>query len=144
MRISASSRVRCATSIEKVLKMMNAPTNSAISAKVSRNVLKKPSPFLTSLACSVGHLLPVIASASAGSTGRIRSRSSFSPTPVSAATVISVNLPVRLSTCWAVGVSKKTSVSPAKDGLPSNSTTPTIVYVFSGWSVRTGAVSPSL
>ncbi len=35
-RISASSLVRCATMMEKVLKMMNAPTNRAIPAKPSR------------------------------------------------------------------------------------------------------------
>ena len=57
IRIRASSRVRCATSIENVLKMMNAPTNSAISAKASRNVLKKPRPFLTSLGLLLGRRL---------------------------------------------------------------------------------------
>ena len=52
IRISASSRVRWATSIENVLKMMKAPTNSAISAKVSRKVLKNARPSLTWSACS--------------------------------------------------------------------------------------------
>ena len=56
-RIRASSRVRWATSIEKVLKMRKVPTKSAISAKTSRKVLKKPSPSLTSLACSSADLL---------------------------------------------------------------------------------------
>ena len=36
VRSVANSRVRCATVIEKVLKMTNAPTKSAIAAKVSR------------------------------------------------------------------------------------------------------------
>ncbi len=39
-RSSASSRLRCATTIENVLKMMNEPTSSATTAKISRNVLK--------------------------------------------------------------------------------------------------------
>ena len=39
VRSSANSRVRCATVIENVLKMMNAPTKSAIPAKASRKTL---------------------------------------------------------------------------------------------------------
>ena len=46
-RSSASSRFRCATMIEKVLKMRNEPTNREISAKISRNVLKKLSAWRT-------------------------------------------------------------------------------------------------
>ena len=38
---SASSRMRCATTIEKVLKMMNEPTSRATIPKINRNVLKK-------------------------------------------------------------------------------------------------------
>ena len=37
------SRVRCATVIENVLKIMNAPTSSATTAKISRKVLKNDS-----------------------------------------------------------------------------------------------------
>ena len=37
-RSSASSRVRCPTVIENVLKIVNAPTNNAISAKISSAV----------------------------------------------------------------------------------------------------------
>ena len=36
VRSVANSRVRCATVIEKVLKMTNAPTKSAMPAKASR------------------------------------------------------------------------------------------------------------
>ena len=42
-RSSASSRVRWATMIENVLKMMNAPTNSAMNANTSSAVRKNPS-----------------------------------------------------------------------------------------------------
>ena len=38
VRSSANSRVRCATVIENVLKIMNAPTNSATPANTNRNV----------------------------------------------------------------------------------------------------------
>ncbi len=41
MRSSASSRVRCPTVIEKVLKMVNPPTNKEMKAKTSRAVEKK-------------------------------------------------------------------------------------------------------
>ena len=42
MRSSANSRVRCATVIENVLKMMNAPTNSEMPANASSAVCRKP------------------------------------------------------------------------------------------------------
>ncbi len=43
MRSSASSRVRCPTMMENVFTMVNAPTNSAMNAKTSSAVLRKPS-----------------------------------------------------------------------------------------------------
>ena len=42
VRSSANSRVRCATVIENVLKMMNAPTNSEMPANASSAVRRKP------------------------------------------------------------------------------------------------------
>ena len=53
-RSSASSRVRCATMIENVLKMMNAPTNSAMNAKTSSAVRKNPERLLQLLRLLVG------------------------------------------------------------------------------------------
>ena len=47
-RSRAISRPRWATMIEKVLKMMNEPTSSAMTPKTSRKVLKNPSASLTS------------------------------------------------------------------------------------------------
>ena len=41
-RSSASSRLRWATRIEKVLMMMNTPTMSETAAKTSRKVCRKP------------------------------------------------------------------------------------------------------
>src|SRR3712207_8516438 len=46
-RSSASSRVRCATMIEKVFVMMNAATSSDTAAKTSSALLRKPSALLT-------------------------------------------------------------------------------------------------
>ena len=85
-RIRASSRVRCATRIENVLKMMKAPTNSATAAKTSRKVFRKPRPSWMSLACSSASWVPVIASVPAGIAAATRSRSSSCPTPSRAAT----------------------------------------------------------
>ena len=53
-RISASSRVRCATMIENVLRIRKMPTNSATPAKPSRMLLKKLEPLLELLGLRVG------------------------------------------------------------------------------------------
>ena len=46
-RKSASSRLRCVTTMLNVLKMMNAPTNSATNPKIRKNVRRKPRPVFT-------------------------------------------------------------------------------------------------
>ena len=71
-RRSASSRVRWAVMIENVLKMMNAPTNSAMNAKTRRAVLKNPSPSLSASVFSSATALAVTASTPSGSTCSIR------------------------------------------------------------------------
>jgi hypothetical protein len=48
-RRSATSRVRWAMTIEKVLKMMNEPTKRAMTANTSKNVLKKA--MLSRMSC---------------------------------------------------------------------------------------------
>ena len=53
MRSSASSRVRCPTMMEKVLRMVKPPTKSAMKANTSSAVLKNPSAWLTALVCSL-------------------------------------------------------------------------------------------
>nr|BFE71116.1 hypothetical protein GCM10020092_044170 [Actinoplanes digitatis] len=58
-RISASSRVRCATMIEKVLRIRKTPTNRATPAKPSRMLLKKPSPSWMPAALSLASCSPV-------------------------------------------------------------------------------------
>ena len=52
-RSSAISPVRCATMIEKVLKMMNAPTNKAMNANTSNAVRKNPRASCNCFACSL-------------------------------------------------------------------------------------------
>ncbi len=57
VRSSANSRIRCATVIEKVLKMMNAPTNSAMPPKISSAVVRKPERLVDVVDVLVGLLL---------------------------------------------------------------------------------------
>jgi hypothetical protein len=86
VRSVASSRVRCATVIESVLKITNAPTKSAIPPKPSRKprmkLMKLATPFLSSFACC----LPVRTCAVCGSS-RLSSETSVpEETPGFAAT----------------------------------------------------------
>ena len=67
-RSSASSRVRCATRIEKVLAMMKAPTTSATAANTSRKMEKNDRPCLMRSCCSLAAALPVIVWVLLGST----------------------------------------------------------------------------
>src|SRR2546423_861534 len=64
--------------------MMNEPTNSDTAAKASRNVPKKLSDFLTSLACWAAATSLVTASRFCGSTGDSRSTSCARVTPPAA------------------------------------------------------------
>ena len=67
---SASSRVRCATMIENVLKMMNAPTNSAIEREDQQRRPEEPEALLHASAFSSATVVPVIASTPSGSDRR--------------------------------------------------------------------------
>src|SRR5581483_9246864 len=59
MRSSASSRVRCPTVIEKVLKIVKAPTNSEIRANTNSTVDRKESALLTALESSPATVCPL-------------------------------------------------------------------------------------
>ena len=113
-RSSAISRVRCATMIENVLKMMNAPTNSAMNAKTSRAVRKKPSASWTCFACSSATSDDFTASTPFGSTDWMLDCSSGTEAPSSATTSIWSNSPSLSSTFCAVAVSNAASVAPAE------------------------------
>lgn len=86
-RIRASSRVRWAISMVKVLAMRKMPTNSAMPANASSMVLRLDSPLSMSFACWSASALPVCAVASFGSRGSIASSSFRSETPPAAETV---------------------------------------------------------
>ena len=93
-RSSASSRVRCATMIENVLKMMNAPTNSAMNAKTSSAVRKNPSASCNCFACSSATSDDLTASTPFGSTAWMLDRRSRHRRAVGGDDVDLVELPV--------------------------------------------------
>ena len=70
MRSSASSRVRWPTMMEKVLRMVKPPTNSAMKAKTSNAVLRKPRAWPMALVASLTTVWPVTTSAPCGRTPR--------------------------------------------------------------------------
>ena len=65
-RSSASSRVRWPTVIENVLKIVNAPTNNAIAAKISSTVEMNPSELSTALESSLATVWPLTTSTPGG------------------------------------------------------------------------------
>ena len=89
VRSEANSRVRSATEIENVLKMMNAPTSSAAPAKASRAGPRNELIELEmSLACSSACCFPVCTFTPAGTTAWITRTSWSGVTPGLAATRI--------------------------------------------------------
>ena len=92
-RSSAFSRVRWATVMKKVLKMMNPPTSRATRAKISMKVLKNDNPWRRASWLSSVTVAPVTTSMPGGRTSPIRSTSSSCDTPSSAATEMLSSLP---------------------------------------------------
>ncbi len=144
IRRSASSRVRCPTRIENVLKMVNPPTNREMKAKTSSAVEKKPSAWLMELVCSVATVWPDTTSTPAGSwRAMARWRAALS-VPGLARTLMESNCPTSPNTCWAVGRSKAASVAPARLSAEPNLTRPEMVKVRVGPASRTRTRSPTL
>ncbi len=126
-RSSAISRPRWATMIEKVLKMMNEPTSSAITPKTSRNVLKNRSASLMSFWLSFVISAPVRTSTFFSPVSVcLRLRATWScDTPESAFTRISSTLPGCPSTRLAVRGVKSTAVAPRRLSALPNLAMPT-------------------
>ena len=100
VRSSANSRERCATVTANVLKIRKPPTNTAMPAKISSAVVRKPSDSLMSPACSSACSLPVRTTAVSPSAWLIRCLSCSGVVPSSAATTTSVILPGIWAICW--------------------------------------------
>ena len=89
VRSVANSRVRWATVIDRVLKITNAPTNSAMPPKPSRKIRTKPRPSLVSLAASLASWEASLTSTLAGASCPTASRSWDSEVPSAAVTASS-------------------------------------------------------
>ncbi len=140
MRRSASSRVRWPTVMEKVFKMVKPPTKSAMKAKTSRAVLRKPSAWPMALVASLTTVWPVTTSTPRGN-ARAMSRCTVAlSAPGCATTSIASNWPTSPRSAWAVGVSKAARVAPARLSAVPKRARPTMVNVRVGPCnrIRTG------
>ena len=126
VRSKANSRIRCVTVIEKVLKMMNAPTNSEMPANARSRVVRKLRLFLMSLDCLRASSWPVRTLTVRGSVLRSWLRSCSGVTPGLAATSI-WSKPVLPSMRCASGSSMSTTVAPPNESTPAICVVPTIV-----------------
>ena len=135
-RSRASSRLRCATRIENVLTIRKAPTTSEMPAKISRNVVRKPTASWIALAASSAASSPVTASTPSGSALVTAAARSSWLVPGSAVTQMSVNasFPSRKS-FWAVRVSKAANVAPLSEPPSGKPMMPTSSAVSVPWSV---------
>ena len=115
-RSSASSRLRWATRIEKVLTMRKPPTTREMPAKISRKVVRKPTASCSADAASSAASSPVTASTPSGSRWETAAASSSWLVPGSAVTQMSLkaSLPSSSSRC-AVRVSKSATVTPLRE-----------------------------
>ena len=132
VRNVANSRVLWATVIERVLKITNAPTNSAMAPKASRkywmNFVKSLMSFELACACSA----PVLTAAEAGRIGATSRFSCSGETPSFAASEIASYWPTLSRSFWAVGTSKTANVAPPSESTPPMLAVPVIVYQRAG------------
>ena len=106
VRSVANSRERWATVIESVLRITNAPTNSAMPPKPSRKYVMNFRLSLVSLESAAACASPVLTSALAGSSGLISFVSAAGVTPSLALTEMLSYLPSFSNSFCAVGRSK--------------------------------------
>ena len=142
-RNSANSRVRCATMMANVLKMMNAPTNSETKAKTRNAVRRKPSPVLIWSCASDTTVASVTASAPSGSTSAMLRWSANADTPASATTETVSSFPSLPSTSWAVGRSNIAHVAPNRLSSSPKPARPTTSNSPGGPSNRISTRSPT-
>ena len=142
-RSRACSRVRWATVIENVLKIMNPPTSRAMMAKMSRKLLKNDMALLMALCVSAVIALPVRASVPLGSTAEMRLRISVWETPEVATTEMLSKRPGSATRRWAAPVVKSTNDAPPGESAVPNLTMPVRRAVIGPPFTRTGTLSPT-
>ena len=129
-RTMANSRRRCATVIEKALKMMKAPTSTAMPPKDSSAGLRNvPIASLICLVWSAAACAPVLTSAPGGTTARTRPASVSGETPATPLTSISETCPGRSNHCCASGRVVSMMSEPPSDDCAANVNTPETVTV---------------
>ena len=130
VRSRANSRARCVTVIEKVLKMMKAPTKTEMPANASSVVVRKPNASRLSFCWVVVSCWPVRTSTPVGTTSRTASRSSAGEVPSLAAMSISSYLPsLPVMRAASSGVRIATE-APPNELTPAMRVRPTISKVF--------------
>src|SRR3954462_13426891 len=142
VRSSANSRIRCVTVIEKVLKMMNAPTNSEIPANASSSVVRKLRLLLMSSDCLCASSWPVRTLTVFGSPLFSSSRSFAGVTPFFADAWIWSN-PRLPSIRWASGSSMSAIAAPPSESAPAIWVVPTSVNSLRGALPTIATLSPS-
>ncbi len=142
VRSVASSRVRCATVIDIVLKITKAPTNSAIAANESRKYLMIFTNWLTSPLSSSACSVPLRTVTSVETSSSIRSTSVAGFTPSAAAAWIASNESLRSKRRCAVGMSKTANVAVPSDSTSPYRASPTTLKASTGPSDATLTVSP--
>ena len=142
-RSRASSRVRWATMMVKVLKIRNPPTSRATKAKASSAVDRnRPRVSLMDAAVSSASSWPVSTSYLGSTAARTRSRSCSGLTPGWAAASISSKRPSRFIPLWAVARSKPTRRAPPRLSASPKPMMPLTVKVRAGPWNRTLTWSP--
>ena len=144
VRSVASSRTRCATVIDSVLKITNDPTTSEIAAKASRKYLMIASPSFVSLESAAPCSAPVRTTAELSSSGRTSLATALSSTPSLAAMKIESSWPCLLSMAWAVGTSKTAKVAPPIESTEPYLAMPTMLNSRVGPSPAARILSPTL
>jgi hypothetical protein len=145
VRRIANSRVRWATVIENVLKMMKAPTSTAVNANASRSGVRKLLiPPATWSVCSLAASAPVCTLTSFGSAAATRFLSSSGLTPGSALRYTTDVRSVRLNQACASSNVVPTIVAPPIDETLPYLKMPTIVTGLMPTSVASSSCCPTL
>ena len=124
MRSVANSRERWATVIESVLRITNAPTNSAMPPKPSRKYVMNFRPSLTFLASALAAASPVWTTRPLPSSGLMSLVTAAGETPSLALTETLSNCPALSKIVWAVLTSKTASEVPPRLSIEPNVATP--------------------
>ena len=137
------SRVRCATVIENVLKIMNAPTSSAMTAKIIMNVLKKPMACWNESCISLVTVAPVTASIPCGSAVRRLAASCCCETPGLATNRTLVTFPGPATRRCATGMVNRATLAPPGLSAAPNLTIPTTRKRWGAPTASTVVMSPT-